>query len=108
MRTWLKNGIQFTVMATALAATGARMAYSQCSMDETTLLAGRSTEQRTAERGNAGHMGLTEPADGDVLASARPLTRGQIASLAAVALTTAGSVMLIRRLRRRSLADNEV
>jgi hypothetical protein len=101
MRTWLKNGIRFTVLATALAAMSAGVTYSQGSPDGSTLLTGQPGEQR--EMGGAG---LTEPAD-DFTAGTGPVSRGRMAGLAAVAITAAGSIMLIRRLRRRGSGDGD-
>jgi hypothetical protein len=102
MRTWMKNGIRFTVLATALAAMSAGVAYSQGPTDGSTLLTGQPGEQR-----EMGGPGLAEPAADGFAAGTGPVSRGRIAGLAAVAITAAGSIMLIRRLRRRGSGDDE-
>ena len=101
MRTWMKNGIRFTVLATALAAMSAGVTYSQGSMDGSTLT-GQPGEQQ-----EMGSTGLTEPAADGFGAGTGPVSRGRVAGLAAVAITAAGSIMLIRRLRRRGSGDGD-
>jgi hypothetical protein len=99
MRTWFKNGIRFTAVATALAVTGAGMAYSYGPMGGSTLLTGRQDETGTPS--------LTEPAIDGIETGARPVSRGRMAGVAALAITAAGSAMLIRRLRRRGAGSGE-
>jgi hypothetical protein len=102
MRTWMKNGIRFTVLATALAAMSAGVTYSQGSMDGSTLPAGQPGEQREMDGTH-----LAEPAADGFTAGAGPVSRSRVAGLAAVAITAAGSIMLIRRLRRRGSGDGD-
>jgi hypothetical protein len=102
MRTWMKNGIRFTVLATTLAAMSAGVAYSQGSMDGSTLLTGQPGEQQ-----EMGSTGLADPVADGFAAGERPAGRGRVAGLAAVAIAAAGSIMLIRRLRRRGSSDGD-
>jgi hypothetical protein len=99
MRTWFKNGIRFTALATALAATSAAAAYSYGPMGGSTLLTGRQEETGTPS--------LAEPATDGIQTGTRSVSRGRMAGLAALAITVAGSAMLIRRLRRRGAGDGE-
>jgi hypothetical protein len=99
----MKNGIRFTVLATALAAMSAGVTYSQGSADGSTLLTGQPGEQR-----EMGGPGVADPAADDFMTGTGPVSRGRLAGLAAVAITAAGSIMLIRRLRRGSGDGDEV
>lgn len=99
MRTWIKNSARFTVLATALAGTGAVLAYSRGSGGGSTLLAGRPGEQdETTGMGAAVEAGL---------AGMRSATRRPVAGLAGLAVTAAGTAMLIRRRRRRAAGTGE-